>query len=355
MDCPDGSCALPNLTREQKRKDYETDPANAQEIWENLRNTICGIGRGYYTYSFTTDGIEGQLHDLWDELIHAVKITPATSAELDRLVLLLVETRELGVFAQTRNDREEDVASSTEAPGEVIVSNGKRLWIDLPYFAQEVTDSWTTESMRLTPAQRESLAVWTAKLCATGICSDDLSRCALWLFKQALETDRPLMEDEQGDSRDDKENIRPTIHDLLPACLAWLKYNNSKLVKLSQANYTAAPSSDDSNDDDDMTMPGDLAVKAGVAQPGFSIARWLFWRQRFKDLYRSRAPPVVKLARSCFDASIFLGMDIGVTVPGERIYLARLFEALDKELEAREFKGCVDAEEIDIDMDWDKE
>ncbi|EFE41495.1 hypothetical protein TRV_03758 [Trichophyton verrucosum HKI 0517] len=350
MDCPSGTCALPGSTREEKRKDYETDPAKAQETWENLRNAIGGVRRGYFSDGFTAVEIESQLHDIWDELIHAVKITPATSAELDRLVTLVSETREFGIFTQNQADR--DAAPEREG---VTLPNGQRLWIDLPYLAQEVKDSWTKESMEFTPTERESVAVWTAKLCATGICPKDLSRCALWLFKQALETDRPVAED---DGQDDK--ARPTIHDLLPACLAWLEHSNSKLVKLSQENYTATYASggginSEEDNDNSMTVPGDLAVQAGITQPGFSIERWLFWRQRFKDLYRSGVPPVVKLARSCFEAAIFSGMDTGLEIPGEKVYLSRLFEALDKEIETREFKGCVGAEDIDIDMDWDRE
>lgn len=348
MDCPGGTCALPNATREVKRKEYETDPANTQETWENLRDAIGGIGRGYFNNESTTTEIESQLHDIWDELIHAVKITPATSAELDRLATLVSETRALGIFPRNKTDKE----AALENEG-VRLPNGQRLWIDLPYLGREVMDAWTKESMGYTSAERESVAVWTAKLCATDICPEDLSCCALWLFKQALETDRPVTEDGQDDK------ARPTVHDLLSACLAWLKHSNSKLVKLSQENYTAtrAPGSCIGKEDIDnsMTLPGDLAVQAGVTKPGFSIDRWLFWRQRFKDLYRSGVPPVVKLARSCFEVTIFSGMDVGLNIPGERVYLSRLFEAVDKEIEAREFKECVGAEDIDIDMDWDKE
>ncbi|EGD96095.1 hypothetical protein TESG_03554 [Trichophyton tonsurans CBS 112818] len=334
MDCPGGTCALPSSTREEKRKDYETDPGQR----------AGDMGKPPQRHRR-----ESQLHDIWDELIHAVKITPATSAELDRLVTLVSETRELGIFTQNQADRE----ASPEREG-VTLPNEQRLWVDLPYLAQEVTDSWTKESMGFTPTERESVAAWTAKLCATGICPKDLSRCALWLFKQALETDRPVTEDGQDDK------ARPTVHDLLPACLAWLKHSNSKLIKLSQENYMATQSSggginNEEDNDNSMTVPGDLAVQASVTQPGFSVERWLFWRQRFKDLYRSGVPPVVKLARSCFEAAIFSGMDIGLQIPGERVYLSRLFEALDKEVETREFKECVGAEDIDIDMDWDKE
>ncbi|EFR02150.1 hypothetical protein MGYG_05152 [Nannizzia gypsea CBS 118893] len=349
MDCPGGTCALPSSTREEKRKEYETDPANAQETWENLRNAIGGIGRGYFSDDFAAAEIESQLHDIWDELIHAAKITPATSAELDRLVTLVSETRALGVFAQNKADKE----AAPEREGATL-PNGQKLWIDLPYLGQEVKDSWTKESMGFTPAERESLAVWAAKLCATCICPEDLSRCALWLFKQALETDRPVTKDGQDGK------ACPTVHDLLPACLAWLKHSNSKLVRLSYENYRAARASEggissEENNDSSITLPGDLAVQAGVTQPGFSIDRWLFWRQRFKDLYRSGVPSVVKLARSCFEVAIFSGMDVGLDIPGERVYLSRLFEALDREVETREFKECVGAEDIDIDMDWDKE
>ncbi|KAM5458262.1 hypothetical protein MaudCBS49596_000175 [Microsporum audouinii] len=351
MDCPDGSCVIPNLTRGEKRKGF--DHANTQETYEGLCNDAHSIGRSYLDNQSTASEIEGRLHDLWDELIHAARTTPALNPEHDRLVVLIMKVRELGPFPVNQKDR--DVLPPAEIRDTATLPNGERLWVDLPYLVQEIQDSWINESMGFSSAERQSLAVLTAKLCAVGICSDSLSHCALWLFKEALETERPdissLPSARLGDGSE--EDSRPTILDLLPACLEWLKHNNTKLAKLSLVNYDPGNSTADA--DGLLTTPGELAIKSNVRQPGFSLARWLFWRQRFKDLYRSGNEPLIKMGRACFDESIFSGLGAGLIIPGEKIYLDRLFEAIDKELAARGNIGSVDATEVEIDMDWDKE
>ncbi|KAF3892502.1 hypothetical protein GTR04_4434 [Trichophyton interdigitale] len=348
MDCPEGNCIIPSLTREEKRKRYGHDPANPQETWEGLRNNIYSIGRSYLDNHCTAAETESRLHDLWDELIHVAKMTPAHSPEHDRLVVLILEARELGSFPINQKDR--DALPVTKACEVATMPNGQRLWADLPYLVQEIYAAWAKESMRFSSQERQSLAVLTAKLCAVGVCPDQLSCCALWLFKETLETARddvslPSAKPEEGSN---------TIVELLPACLEWLKQSSHKLVKLSLAGYDPATAlAADLNDS--QTAPGELAVKANINQPGFSLPRWLFWRQGFKDLYRCGHEPLIRMARACFEASIFSGLNVGLTVPGEQIYLDRVFKALDKELAARGKKGSVDASEIEIDMDWDKE
>ncbi|DAA76435.1 TPA_exp: Uncharacterized protein A8136_0749 [Trichophyton benhamiae CBS 112371] len=347
MDCPEGNCVIPSLTREEKRKRFGHDPANSQETWEGLRNNIYSIGRSYIDNHCTAAETESRLHDLWDELIHVAKVTPAHSPEHDRLVILILEARELGSFPINQKDR--DALPGTRVCEVATMPNGQRLWVDLPYLVQAIYAVWTKESMKFSSQERQSLAVLTAKLCAVGVCPDQLSRCALWLFRESLETARdgvPLPSKPEDGSN--------TIVELLPACLEWLKQSSHKLVKLSLADYDPATGlAADLNDS--LTAPGELAVKSNIKQPGFSLPRWLFWRQRFKDLYRCRHEPLVSMARACFDASIFSGLNTGLTVPGEQIYLDRLFQALDKELAARGNKDSVDASEIEIDMDWDKE
>ena len=105
------------------------------------------------------------------------------STEHDRLVTLVLEVRELGSFAQ-----EKDVASGNSQEA-AIMPNSQRLWTDLPYLGQDFQDFWTEEFIGLNIIERENLAVLTAKLCAVGVCALDLAGCALWLFKQALQTE----------------------------------------------------------------------------------------------------------------------------------------------------------------------
>jgi hypothetical protein len=89
------------------------------------------------------------------------------------------------------------------------------------------------ESMGFSIADRESLGVLTDKLCAVGVCPSELSFCALRLFKQTFEVERPLM---PLGGEGDRESTCPSIAELLPAFLAWIKYNN-KLARNSMTDH----------------------------------------------------------------------------------------------------------------------
>lgn len=202
------------------------------------------------------------------------------------------------------------------------------------------------ESYRFGIMERANLAAFTARLCAVGVCPEELSRCALWLFKEILEVERPL-----HFRFTSERSMRPFVADALLACLAWLEYNKFKLVKLSATDYKPT-TRDDECESALSTKPGPLAVSAGISQDGFSIKRWLFWRRRFKELYSTGDSGIMKLARACFEEAVQAGRLIGIDIPGEKQYLARVFEALDRELAARNFVGSVEPSDIEIDMNW---
>ncbi|EFY87267.1 hypothetical protein MAC_06715 [Metarhizium acridum CQMa 102] len=199
--------------------------------------------------------------------------------------------------------------------------NGQRLWTDLPYLADDLYDFWVKESAKLTDAERASFAAFTSQLCAIGIGTPQLSRCALMLFARALETELPS----------------ETLADLLPACQEWLRYSKTKFVKMFSENYCPPPSA---ADDAAFYAPGPLVTDANITQ-GFSVARWLFWRKRAGDIYKASPGDVSKLGRSCFEEMIDAGQCI--------------FKALEDEVASGRFSGCVGAEDIEIDPDWAKE
>ncbi|KAK2601638.1 hypothetical protein QQS21_004788 [Conoideocrella luteorostrata] len=318
--CASGSCQVPLTNRNDKRKEFETDPRNARETCQGLRDDLFGIAQRYFDVAPDLVRIEENLHDAWDELIHAAKILPAGDAEHDRLITLVHEVRELGDSVRTTQD---DVAT---------LSNGKRLWTDLPFLADEIFDSWIKESAVFTSAERASLAVLSSKLCATGICAPEMARCALWLFREALETEKPGAH----------------IINMLPACLEWLRHSNIKIVKWCAEN--SAPLSH--KEDKIVTSPGPLAAGINVLGEGFSVARWLFWRQRLGELYTHGNGDMARLSRACFEQMINTGSLVGIDIPGEKRYLANIFKALDAELASRGFKGSVGAEDIEIDPSW---
>jgi hypothetical protein len=342
--CENGSCAVRYRNREEKRNEYKHDFTNARDTWQGLRDDLFRIGHQYFDCTADIPDIEESLHDVWNELIHAAKIIPSISSEHDRLLTLVITVRELGNFSRKLKNAipggDEEVAT---------MANGQRLWTDVPYLAQDFQDYWTNESIVLPAIERENLAVLTAKLCGAGVCSIDLARCALWLFKETLETERPLIVSSSGG--DHSKGCHPPVSELLPACIEWLTYSNSKLARLSADNCNPASWSE-GGEDRVSIAPGPLATKANVIQQGFSVSRWLFWRQRLGEMYLSGDQQVAKSARKCFEVMALTGLAVGIEIPGEKKYLERLFEALDKELAARNGKGSVGPEDIEIDPAW---
>ncbi|KAE8420346.1 hypothetical protein BDV36DRAFT_281456 [Aspergillus pseudocaelatus] len=302
-DCPTGNCGVQILTREQKRQTFTYDPANPREAWQDFRWRILNFSQGYIEHTWDFSFVEEGLHDLWDELIHVAKRHPADSAEHDRLVTLILQARECGPVTRKAKDTSVD-----EEPEEVFLPNGQRLWIDLPYLVQEFQDVSMKESMGYTAAQWEGLVALTARLCAIGVYPSELGRCALPLTR---------VEGEENAS-----NACVPVVELLPACLAWLKYKSFKLATFTATNHVyPPPSAGDSVQDS--TAPGDIAPKSEFPCSGFSIARWVFWGRRYKHFYHCGNEQIAKLARACFEAAVFKGMRMGIELPGEKIFLTR--------------------------------
>ncbi|KAG5978465.1 hypothetical protein E4U55_006176 [Claviceps digitariae] len=344
-DCSSGTCTIRFTTRAEKRINYEKDPQQAREIWQGLRDDLFRIGHNYFASTYTLGGIEGFLHDAWDEFIHAAMLHPADSAELDRLVTLVLEVRELGVFSQKCPAHENanaqsvpDTREEKQEEKEAIMSNGQRLWTNLPFLASDMYGFWSKESGALTGTQRGSLAAFTSKLCSAGVCAPELARCAVWLFAQALETELPS----------------ETMVEMLPACEEWFCYSKTTLVKMCRDNHGAGSSAE--NDNAMSGAVGPLVTDAETRQRGsFSIARWLFWRKRAGHIYADGSGHVSRLGRACFELMVNAGLLVGVEVPGETVYLKRLFKALEEELASGRATGCVGAEDIEIDARWAEE
>ncbi|KYK57988.1 hypothetical protein DCS_05001 [Drechmeria coniospora] len=343
--CADGSCQVRDLSREEKRQAFNHNVDKAQETWKDLRNDLLRVGDDFFAHVTDMTQVEGCLHDGWDELIHAAKVIPPDSSEHDRLVTLIADLRELGPFVRRKKEASPaDDDGNNDEPA--VMPNGQQLWTDLPYLAEQLQTFWMNESMELPVDERRSLAVMTAKLCASGICSYDISPCALWLFKEALETDRPLTRSSSMDSMSDVDAEILPIADLLPACAEWLHYSNCKIAQFSANNCNPV------GDGERLLCPGPLAAEAIVPQHGFSLARWLFWRRRLGDLYLTGDEQVAKMARVCFEAMATTGRSIGIEIPGERRYLERVYDALEKEVTNRGSTVCVAVDDIEIDPAW---
>ncbi|CAM1501295.1 Fc.00g104570.m01.CDS01 [Cosmosporella sp. VM-42] len=360
-ECVNSSCKVRCHGRAEKREEYNHELGKARETCNDLRNDLIRIGHQFFDYSSSITEIQENLHDAWDELIHAAKSIPSDSSEHDRLVTLVFELRELGILCREHKDEgpEGSRRSAMQLLGHEYATmplnenSCQRLWRDLPYLSQDIQTFWIRESMGLQTAERASLATLTAKLYSCGICPEGLASCVLWLFKEALETERPLTAPSPGSSSELEHSPVP-LAELLPACLEWLNYGNFKLAKMSADNYLPA-SIFTENDGFVSFVPGPFELEAGIAQEGLTISRWLSWRKRLGDLYLHGDKQVSKTARQCFELMVGTGLAIGLKIPGEKRYLEQLFDALDKELAARGFKDCVGPEDIEIDPAWANE
>lgn len=156
----------------------------------------------------------------------------------------------------------------------------------------------------------------------------------MWLLRAALETPRPLTRADAGDE--------VPLAELPPACVAWFQYCSHKLLTLSVNNHASDPRYSD---------PGALARDANISSPGFSGARWLFWRPRFKQRSRCADAPVTREGKRGFGWMINRGREMGYDIPGEANYAAKVQKALTDEWK-RSGKKWVSTDEIVIDLDW---
>ncbi|KAF4592131.1 hypothetical protein GQ602_002430 [Ophiocordyceps camponoti-floridani] len=326
------ACATGSLTRQEKRQEYQSDPVKASSVRNSLRQDLLRISQEFFNGE---DDFEETVRDVWDELIHTACILPPDSAETDRLVTLVLEMRELGPLVRKGGDGDDQLA---------VLPNRQRFWSDLPYLLDELCESWVADASvpalesrasqpdssheSPTAVRRARLATLTGKLCAVGVLPEDLSGFALCLFRDALEVEAA-------------DEAR-----LLPACFEFLSSAHLILAKLCAANHE--PAAYEKRGD---VSPGPLAVRAGVDGSGFSIRRWLFWRRRFGELYVGGGT-LAKLARKCFEVMVDTGLALGIDIPGEKRYLEKVFQALDREVEELDAEVCVSADGIRIDPGW---
>ncbi|KAF7587678.1 hypothetical protein BBP40_006863 [Aspergillus hancockii] len=330
-------------TREENLRDYERDLTNPEDPWHFFRATIVEFSRESSPRYMKIPELQETLTEVWEGAIHAVKCVPASSADIDRLVVLVVEGRELESFG-IRETRYKGILPKAGLRPSTI-----------PYLGQVFQDFWVNESMGLTLVERESVAVLTAKLYAVGINTSELSFCALWLFKQTFEVERPLT---RLAEEDDGEDHNCSIDELLPVCLAWLKNYKYRILEESVNNHnpTCSLSSDVA---EHVTSLGGLALESGIPNEGFSLARWLFWRRRLGAFHRCGNKYISKVARDIFEEMIMTGWMRGIKVPGENRFMDKSNKAILELMNAKDYNPeiCLelDVKDIEIDIAWAEE
>ncbi|KAH8665517.1 hypothetical protein BGZ61DRAFT_592945 [Ilyonectria robusta] len=195
-------------------------------------------------------------------------------------------------------------------------------------FSDALQASWEKLLGTGTASQQCNLAAFSAKALHLGIYREALGLTALWFLREALETD------------DEAKTAA-----LLPAAVVWFSHGRHKLVAFSVSHKTYEDSKSH------LVTPGALARAANIDAHGFSMKRWLFWRQRLQELSHSADSAVAKEAKEGFMLMVSSGRELAYDVPGEARFSERLYATLDEEL-IRSGKESVGTDDIDVVVGW---
>ena len=246
--------------------------------------------------------VKHHLQIVWKGIIETVQVIDTLDPWQEKFLQLLIWTKNFDAMTKDVNNVE-----------------GARSWEEYG-FAEELGAAWERLLKENEVKRMKNLAIFTAKALTAGVDDDGLGDTALWYFREALEHE--------------DERVAP----LLEVTQMWFIAGAYKLLALSvneKGGFEIGPK----------------ALGAGIAENGFSMARWLFWRKRIQGLNHHEDPEVVKLARKVFLSNVAAGTDMGYDVPGEKKFYERMEKAMLEMLKSRE-SGCVQDTDIEINLDW---
>ena len=259
-----------------------------------------------------SESVQQGLQVLWHTFLETAKVYENDSAFQEKLVLLLLWTKEFDSLYRSLHPIE-TVAASWESYR----------------FADSLQASWEQLLTTGTASHQCNLAGFSAKALAAGICRVSIGLTALWYLREALETD------------DEAKVIS-----LLPATVIWIERCGDHLL-----TFSAMKQSYEEQSKAHLSAPGALAQRAGIGQHGFSINRWLSWRRRLQDLSQNADTAVAKMAKKGFMSMISCGSNLDYGVPGEAKFKEKLQAAMGEAL-AKSGKESVSGDDIDINVDW---
>ncbi|MCJ1435681.1 hypothetical protein MMC27_005056 [Xylographa pallens] len=211
--------------------------------------------------------LDFDLHSFWRTIFLAAQNFHADNPKQDTLLRYILYVREYGtVIRKASTTGIEPVLART--------SNGQRIWTDLPFLAEDLYEWRRKEWTNMSTIQRGNISSFIARLVSVGVCGNALSGCALLNFREALETPSRSSASNSGHE--------PSIQDLMGPLCSWLVYAGHKLTSLVSKSF---------NEFEDMEISslGELALQAGVSEPGFNPRRWAFWKQRLVEIHKTGA------------------------------------------------------------------
>jgi hypothetical protein len=271
---------LSSIVRESYAKSAR-EGGDDNGLWLSAWSAISSTSLRYTRFQGSIQLFEWDMHDLWYLFIQASMNISSQSAEQDRLVGQILYARELGVLSRK--------GENMETNEEAVTRDGK-IWKDLPFLVEDITDYWIQGCGSMSTDQRRNFASFLAKLSAVGVADNKLCGCALSVLRDTLESTRPLgkaapgpvVTSERQGHQDELDDHRSTeslsIADLLPAANSWLFNAGHKIIQLSENTVDIFPAH--------VGMLGELARAEGVMPEngGFSPQRWLFWVKRLEEI-----------------------------------------------------------------------
>ncbi|KAF5654474.1 hypothetical protein F25303_1398 [Fusarium sp. NRRL 25303] len=254
--------------------------------------------------------VQQNLDVLWYMFLKASTAIDSDSLFQDRLVLLLLWTRQFDLVCKGLYT-EQNMAGNWESYG----------------FAQSLQTFWEALMREGSEAELQSLATFSAKALAAGICEEQISSTGLWYMREVLE------------ANDDN------IAKFVPGAVVWVELCPHALLQ------GCVLIGDELQSEKSSLNLGTLPQDQRVDDAGFSMARWLIWRRRFQKLSHHPDTSLAQLAKKGFMAMIHCGRDIDYTVPGEDVFAEKLQATMWAEL-VKSGKESLDGDDVDIDPDW---
>ena len=210
--------------------------------------------------------LDANLHTYWHMFIEAAKRFDQDDPNQDALVVELLSLQRRTLQHAFGNELVPAYAS-----------NGQRIWTDLPYFYDDLLAALQGS---LTRDQRTNLVAFIARLASCGVFDNVLFGFGLLLFRDALESSRPLLPSTLDPST--------SVQDLLPSVNCWIQLTRYHIETFLQESVD--------NFDPSLSTPGPLAPKGCLG--GFNMIRWKFWGQRLTELSKNTDKEVSDTADS---------------------------------------------------------
>jgi hypothetical protein len=264
----EGRVGFGERLRQSLDADIEQDPYRQSTPARMFMRTMTDR---YTNKNFEMSYFEVELHDLWYWFIKTAKAIPVTEPAADQLACQVLQARNWGPISRIGASGEYEAA---------ITSTQQRIWTDLPFLVEDFQSAWSSSDM--TSVERQNLAGFMARLAMYGIYKDELISCALGSFANALETS--------------SEGEAETIAGQVPVLRAWLQHGGFLILAASARSYTPTDTAYI------VSTPGELFVQRDAgAVPGFTVARWDFWKQRLEELQQASAPEIVEQLKPCLN------------------------------------------------------